>query len=136
MDAFRAQFSDYRVKLGIGVALAQKLRKDADLTAAIRGKLTEQDLTQLLAAAADADRTVRTYATEALVGLADPRTTKIVFNKLIKTANENSLYNYLLSARPGWASLSETEKKDFLRTLDEIKSQASDRTKELIAQYK
>jgi hypothetical protein len=118
LNAFKMEFSDYRVKLGVGVALSQKIRIEPGLSKAIADKLTDDDLYQLLTAAGDSDRTVRAYATEFLSNLDDPRLTKMAIGRVATTTDENARYNWLLSAEGGWAKLPDADKKALLPSLD------------------
>ena len=136
-DAFKKEFGDYRVKLGVGVALSQRIRIEPGVSQAIAEKLTDDDLNQLLSAAGDPDRTVRAYATEFLSGLDDPRLTKLAINRAATTTDENARYNWLLSASRGWVKLPDADKKALLPSLASARRQtSSDKTKAVIDKLK
>ena len=137
MSAFKEEYSDYKVKLGVSVALSQKIRADPGLSKAISDKLSVDDVDRLLNAAGDPDRTIRTYAADFLSGLADPRVTKMAINRAATMSDESIRYNWLLSAQGGWEKLSDTDKKALLPLLVGAKSQtSSDKTKRLIEKLK
>lgn len=137
MNAFNKQFDDYRIRLGVGVALSYKIRKEPNVSNLISDKLTESDLNRLLSAAADSDRTVRIYATDFLTALGDPRATKLAIDRAAKTKNEDTQYFWLLAAQSGWRRLSEPEKTNFLQLFyDTTKFQTNNRSRELIAKMR
>jgi hypothetical protein len=131
IEEFRKEYDDYRVRLGICVALTQMLRADKGKAALVSGKLSEDDLRFLIRAAADSDRTVRIYATEFLFDLGDPRVSKMAITDAATTTDDNARYNWLFIAQDGWRKLSAAEKNELAKHLAKAKQQSGPRTLEL-----
>ncbi|MBV9221149.1 MAG: hypothetical protein JOY94_17145 [Methylobacteriaceae bacterium] len=131
MDAFREQYSDYRIRLGVCVALTQRLRADKGQAAAVSEKLTLDDLNRLIDAAGDPDRTIRIYATEFLFDLGDTRAAKLAIGRAATTTDENARYDWLFAAQEGWRKLPNSEKKSLADPLAQAKQKAGDRTLQL-----
>lgn len=136
MQAFREQYGDYQVKLGICVALAQMLRADKSRGPAIAGKLSDEDFDRLLDAAGDPDRTVRVYATEFLFDLSEKRVTKLAIARAATTDNEDARYNWLFVSQGGWLILSDSEKKALADLLNQAKQKAGAKTLPLFNKLK
>lgn len=128
MEAFRHEWTNYQVKLGVCVALAQMLRADKSRGPAISGKLSEDDLNSLLDAAGDPDRTVRVYATEFLFDLGDTRTTKLAIRRAATTTDDNARYNWLFVAQDGWRKLTGADKTALADSLNEAKRRSGTNT--------
>lgn len=131
MQACREQFRDYRVKLGICVALTEMLRADKKRAPDLRARLTNDDIAHLVSAAGDSDRTVRVYATEFLVDLGDRRATTLAIHQAATTSDDNARYNWLLVAQAAWAELDKAEKKDLADVLAPAKQTSGPKTKGL-----
>ena len=136
MQAFREQVGDYQVKLGICVALTQMLRADKKRAPDISRLLTEDDVTRLIDAAGDPDRTVRVYATEFLFDLGDPRATKLAIRRAAATSDDNARYNWLLVAQAAWFKLTDAEKRALADALDQAKQQSGSKTRALFDKLK
>lgn len=128
MQAFRAQYGNYQVKLGICVALAQMLRADKSRGPAIAAKLTDEDFNRLLDAAGDPDRPVRVYATEFLFDLSEKRVAKLAIARAATTDNEDARYNWLFVSQGGWLLLSDSEKRALGDLLNQAKQKAGAKT--------
>jgi hypothetical protein len=135
LDSFAAQYKDYRVKLGICVALAEMLRMDKGKGASIRGLLTDADRDQLLDAAGDPDRTVRIYATEFLFDLGDLKTATLAIQRAATTDNDTARYQWLFQAQSGWLKLSKEQREQLQPLLDQIKSRTSGKTLTLLGKF-
>ncbi|MBH1970807.1 DUF308 domain-containing protein [Moraxellaceae bacterium AER2_44_116] len=85
----------YSARLGVVVSLTEMLRVNKKYRTEIIKKITENDLSQLVSASIDDDRTIRIYASEFLYDLGDPRILPIALNKF-STASDNGKYNLLL----------------------------------------
>ena len=131
METLRRETSNYRVKLGICVALAEMLRAHKKEAAEISSKLTLDDLNMILDAAGDPDRTVRVYATEFLFDLGDTRTTKLAIPRAAGTSDDNARYNWLLVSQEGWRKLSPEEKAALSAQLNMAKKGSGKKTLQL-----
>jgi len=131
MQTFREEFSNYQVKLGICVALAEMLRADKSRADAISAKLTDDDLNRLLDAAGDPDRTVRVYAGEFLFDLGSTRTTKLAIPRAAVTSDDNARYDWLFVSQDGWRKLSPKDKAALAGPLDRAKRESGQRTLQL-----
>jgi hypothetical protein len=135
MQAFREQFGDYRVKLGICVALTEMLRADKKRASALRSRLTDDDIAPLVSAAGDSDRTVRVYATEFLVDLGDRRSTTLAIQQAAATSDDNARYNWLLVGQSAWGELEKAEKKDLADILAQARQKSGPKTKALFDKF-
>ncbi|XPS90058.1 uncharacterized protein Dvar_80770 [Desulfosarcina variabilis str. Montpellier] len=131
MNTLRREISNYRVKLGVCVALAQMLRSDKTKAETISSKLTVNDINLLLDAAGDSDRTVRVYASEFLFDLGDMRTTKLAIPRAARTKDDNARYNWLFVSQEGWNKLSSEEKAELVAPLNEAKQDSGPKTLQL-----
>jgi len=142
MRAFREQFSNYQMRLGICVALAQMLRGDKKKGPAISAQLDHEDRIRLpdrnllLDAAGDQDRTVRVYATEFLFDLADAQVAKLAISRAADTDNDDARYNWLFVAQGGWLQLSAADRRSLEGPLNKVKDRAGAKTKALAEQFK
>jgi len=131
MERLRRDGWDYRVKLGICVALTGILRADKSRSQAVSSKLTDDDLDLLLDIAGDPDRTVRIYASEFLFDLGDTRVTKLAIPRAARTSDDNARYNLLLISQDGWRKLSSQEKAALAVPLNEAKAHSGEKTLKL-----
>jgi hypothetical protein len=131
MKTLGQEASNYRVKLGICVALAEMLRANKSQADAISSKLTEVDLNLILDAAGDPDRTVRVYAAEFLFDLGDTRTPKLAISRAAGTSDDNARYNWLLVSQTSWHKLSPAEKAALSTPLNEAKRRSGPKTLQL-----
>jgi hypothetical protein len=134
MDNLRARSADYRVRLGIIVALTDMLRRDKSQNTAIAGKLTDADRNLLLDAAADPDRTLRVYATEFLFDLGDPRVTELALGRAAGAADQSAQYNWVFAAQDGWRKLSSEQRNNLQNAIGAIQGGA--KTEALLSQFK
>lgn len=121
MQTFREQYNDYRIRLGVTVALTQMLRLDKSKNRAISEKLVEPDVALLVDAVGDPDRTVRVYATEFLFDLGDPRASQMAIRRAASTKDESARYNWLFAAQDGWRKLPASDKAELAPVLSDIK---------------
>jgi hypothetical protein len=126
MQALERQAGDYRAKLGICAGMVQMLRADPGRGSAVARKLTNGHIDRLIGLAGDPDRTVRVYATEVLVALADQRASAQAVRSAATTTDDNARYNYLLVAQAGWPRLTAPEKQQLAGSLDQAR-RASER---------
>jgi len=131
MKAFGEKYGDYRVRLGICVALTQMLRADKKRADAIFKQLKEPDIDRLLDAASDSDRTVRVYATEFLFDLGNKLITNKAIPRAAQTNDEVARYQWLFAAQGGWGDLSKNEKADLAPLLQQAKDKSTAKTKPL-----
>jgi hypothetical protein len=134
MARWRNQPVDYRVRLGVSVALTEMLRRDKSQNTAVAAKLTDDDRNLLLDAAGDPDRTIRVYATEFLFDLGDPRVTQLALARAANTPNDTAKYNWLFAAQDGWRRLSATDKSALGATIGQITG--GQKTMEILSTYK
>ena len=99
-------------------------------------KLTNEHLGRLIGLAGDSDRTVRVYATELLVGLADQRASAQAIRSAATTTDDNARYNFLLVAQAGWPRLSAPEKQQLAGSLDQARRASGAKTRPLIDKLK
>lgn len=132
MTAFREQFADYRVRLGVCVALAQMLRADIKRSGEISNKLTEDDRNRLLDASADSDRTVRVYAAEFLFDLGDPTIARLAINRAATGSDDTARYNFLVAAQGGWRKLSAADKALLRTPMDQARQLSGPQTRTLL----
>ena len=121
MQTFREQYKDYRIRLGVTVALTQMLRADKSKNRAISEKLVEPDVALLVDAVGDPDRTVRVYATEFLFDLGDPRATQMAIRRAASTKDDSARYNWLFAAQDGWRKVPAADKSALAPVLSDIK---------------
>jgi len=136
MQAFGRQPGDYRLKLGVCVAITQMLRADKKRAPSISRRLTEDDVARLVDVAADPDRTVRVYATEFLVDLGDPRATSLAIQRAAATKNDDARYNWLLVAQAGWPRLTNAEKQALTTPLERARQSSGPKTRALFEKLK
>lgn len=136
MSALTANIDDYRIKLGISVALAEMLRQDIGRKDDLSNVLTYQDIGTLLDLAGDPDRTVRIYATEFLFDLQNPTVAQMAIERAAETDDVAARYQWLFAAQGGWPYLTEDDKALLESSLDAVATAAreasSNRTLELI----
>ncbi len=94
MEHWEAQPDNYRVALGISVALTEFLRNHKRDRKAVSALLTEAHLRLLAAAAGDADRSLRIYASEFLYDLGDKRVVPIA-TALFPRASDDGRYQLI-----------------------------------------
>ncbi len=135
METLHREGTNYQVKLGICVALAEMLRQDKSRAAGISAGLKERDLNKLLDAAGDRDRTVRVYAAEFLFDLGDPRMPKLAIPRAASTGDENGRYNWLLVSQDGWRKLSPKEKHVLAAPLQRAKDRSGKKTQRLFDKF-
>jgi hypothetical protein len=136
MQAFGRQLGDYRVKLGVCVAIAQMLRADKKKAPSISSRLTDDDVARLVDLAGDPDRTVRVYVTEFLVNLGDPRTASPAIRQAAATKDDNARYNWLLVAQAAWPKLTTAEKRALATALDRARESSGAKTRPLFEKLK
>lgn len=132
MSALRAEAKNYRVKLGIAVALSEMLRQDRSRSSAISEQLSNSDLDFLLTLTGDPDRTVRIYATQFLSDLGDPRLAKIGTDKALAESDSKAVHNQLLTIQQSIEKVPASDREAINRSLDNIKSKTDPETKLLI----
>jgi hypothetical protein len=131
MQTFATQLSDYRVKLGVCVAMTQMLRRDTKIAPAIVKLLTNDDVARLVDVTGDPDPTVRVYATEFLVALRDSRATNLAIRRAASTQDDNARYNWLLVTQAGWPTLTAAEKQTLAPQVQQTRQSAGLKTKAL-----
>jgi hypothetical protein len=136
MQELRKNYKDYRVRLGICVALAQSIRDDKFKADSITKQFTDADLDLLLDAAGDPDRTVRVYATEFLLDLGSPRSAMLAIRRASNTDNAVARYNWIFSAQEGWRKLPTSTKKELVVALEIAARQSGEQTRALINKFK
>lgn len=111
LQAMRENADNYRVLLGVSVALTEMLRQNKAEAPRIADIITapgDRDL--LLNAAGHPDRTLRIYASEFLYDLGDPDISRKALAKAAQTTDENARYQWLLVAQGGWGKLKPEQK--------------------------
>jgi hypothetical protein len=136
MQTFREQSSDYRVKLGVCVVLAELLRADKTLAPKITKLLSKDDVALVVDAVGDPDRTVRVYAAEFLVGLRDSRATMLAVERAAVATSDNTRYNWLLVAQAGWSNLTDQQKGGLREPLHKAQQQSGPKTTVLFDKLK
>lgn len=135
LDNTRNNFEDYRIRLGVSVALAQMLRNNKNQARLVASQLKPEDLNLLLDAAGDQDRTVRAYATEFLFDLGDPVAAKLAIQRASSSDDPRARYNWLFTAQDGWQQLSADERKTLVPVLDSISSGSGQQTQDLVGKF-
>ncbi|MBM3619179.1 MAG: hypothetical protein FJX20_00680 [Alphaproteobacteria bacterium] len=111
MKAFHAAGADdYRMRLGIVVALTQALRIDKGRARAMSERLTRTDLLALLKLVEHPDRTMRLYATEFLFDLGDARTVMPALDMARATTSDDTRYNLVLIVSNAYRALPAAER--------------------------
>jgi hypothetical protein len=136
MQAFARQGGDYRVKLGVCAALSQMLRRDHYLAPALAKQLGVDDIGRFLDAAGDRDATVRSYATEFLVALRDPRASSLAISRAGATKDDSARYNWLLVAQSAWAQIPSDEKRALSPMIQQARQAAGSKTKPMLDKLK
>jgi HEAT repeat protein len=118
-DALRGSTPDtlYRVRLGVFYALAGMLRKNPSSDTAIAAAMTDDDIRQLAAGAADEDKTTRVYATEALYLLKDPRAAEPLVGVAQSHPDPNGVYNSVLALKGVYPQLSPDQQSRVMQRL-------------------
>jgi predicted chitinase len=101
---------NYRVRLGVAVALTEYLRANKVTRASAAERLSDGDLSLLLAAADDSDRTLRIYATEFLMDLGSPRIVPLIHDRF-ESASDDGKFNYVVALSDTFESLSPEQKQ-------------------------
>ena len=128
------RFDSYRIKLGVVVGLTEMLRAEKTLAPRLSEALNDGDISLLVAAAGDPDRTVRIYATEFLYDLGDPRAVAPSLDLADRVGDENARYNLLFLTQGGVQRLPQAEKPEIGRQLEAISEGAGPDTRQLIQQ--
>lgn len=134
MRELHDRFDNYRVRLGIVIALTELLREDKSVAPSISDMLSTPDLELLVMAAGDPDRTVRIYATEFLYDLGDPRAVVPAVTMAAETSNQDARYNLLFLTQGGIDKLPSDEKTAVYKELRTIARGSGGDTRHLIAQ--
>jgi hypothetical protein len=100
---------NYRVRLGVAVALTEYLRTNKTTRASAAERLSDSDLGLLLAAANDPDRTLRIYATEFLMDLGSPRIVPLIRDRF-EAASDDGKFNFIVAISDTLGSLSAEQK--------------------------
>ena len=107
---------NYRVRLGVSVALAEFLRDHKDQRKAVAATITDPQMELLTAAAGDPDRTIRIYASEFLYDLGDKRVIPIA-QRLFDQASDDGKYNLIVVLQGAIPDLAPAEKQALTGTL-------------------
>jgi hypothetical protein len=131
MDRWAKYSANYRIRLGVSVALAGFLREKPDSRGAVSVLLTEQDFHLLTAAVIDADRTLRVYATEFFYDLKDARLLAVA-KGAFRGASDEGKYNLVVALKGTVPALSNDLKIDLKATLDTWRPGVGAKTQALI----
>jgi len=136
----RTNARNYRVSLGICVALTEMLRQDKALGAQIR--LEAPDIELFLDFATHNDRTLRIYAGEFLYDLGSPEVTRAALRRAAALgpdpALDNARFNLVFVAQDGWRKLDDRSKQELMPFVDLIirNSAGKEKTLEMITTLK
>jgi hypothetical protein len=136
MQAFARQVGDYRVKLGVCAAMSQMLRRNKSSASEISRRLRMDDIGRFLDAAGDRDATIRSYATEFLIALRDPRASSLAVSRAAATKDDNARYNWLLVAQSAWTQIPAAEKRALSPQIQQVREAAGPKTKPLVEKLK
>ena len=108
--------TNYRVRLGASVSLAEFLRSNKGQRTVVSSKLTDRHLELLTQAAGDPDRTIRIYASEFLYTLGDRRALPAV-QRVFPQTTEDGKYNLVVVLKGVSPVLSTTERSSMNESL-------------------
>jgi hypothetical protein len=142
LDHALSNRGNYRIELGVSVALTEVLRRDK--TKANQIKLSPADIEMLLDFAGSGDRTLRIYAGEFLYDLANPDVARRALERasalpiVTDAETKNIRYNYLLVSQGGWAALPPADREQLAPALAAIGAAVADlpKTNELLQNLK
>lgn len=117
MEAFRSAPENYRIKLGILVALDDMIRRASDQRTKISAALKAEDFPLLVAAASDDDKTIRLQAADFLYVLQDPRAVPASIEAARETTDSNKATNQILIIQQSAKQLSSESKANVLHDL-------------------
>jgi hypothetical protein len=133
MQELRENQGEYRIRLGILVALADMLRKDKKAAPEVSHQLTSEDLQLIVKALNDPDRTIRVYAGEFLYDLGDPRVVPLALAAARdEQTTPDGLYLDLFVIKGAYRRLSPSEQKETWEALQAIRPNAGAKAQELI----
>lgn len=132
MDYWQSRPDSYPVKLGVSTALTEFLRGRKGDRRAIAALLTDSHLRLLAAAAGDADRNLRIYASEFLYDLGDERVVPIAA-ALFQGASDDGRYNLIVVIRGAVPELDAGERQALAETLRPWQGMVGPNTQKLIA---
>jgi hypothetical protein len=125
-DHLVANDGNYRIELGCVVGLAQMMRSgkggnEPDL----RARLTDQHIAVLVGAAGDADQTMRIYASEFLVDLADPRAVMPALDLAVATGDQDARLSLLFVVARGITLLDQGGRRAAVEKLRALRPRAN-----------
>lgn len=124
-DHLVANDGNYRVELGCVVALSQMLRSGKDRASDIRTRLTDQHIAALVGTAGDADQTMRIYAAEFLVDLADARSVMLALDLAAATEDQDARIGLLIVVARNIILLDENGRRTAVEKLLALKPRSS-----------
>jgi hypothetical protein len=130
LEKLRSSSQEYRVRLGLVVALTEMMREHKDQREQIASKISLGDLGLLVDAAIDDDRTIRVYASEFLYDLGDPRIVDEVKRKFPK-AGDDGRYNLLLTLKGAVPYLNVPQKTSVAKYAASLKPEVGPETNKL-----
>ncbi|MBK8456038.1 MAG: hypothetical protein IPL47_02085 [Phyllobacteriaceae bacterium] len=114
--------NNYRLKLGVAVALTEMLRRDKGLRDDIAKAMTSADKALLVDFIGQGDRTLRIYATEFLFDLADAEAAGVALQRAAAANDEEALFSWLFSAQDGWARMTADQRAALNPTLAQLRA--------------
>jgi hypothetical protein len=120
MEAYAADFGTYRIRLGVLAGITEMLRNPDVDSSAVADRLTSEQLWWIVRAVYDPDKTVRSYATEALVRLANPQAIEPLLAAIEKSEDPNGTYNSILVLKSLYPDLPEDGQKQLISQLEAV----------------
>lgn len=133
-----SQNAEYRLKLGIAVALTEMLRQDKSLAGAV-GKAISLDAMAVIAAMiGEGDRTLRITVTEFLFDLGSPDGTRASLGNAARSADDEAVFSWLFAGQGGWLKMAAAEKAALQGNLAAIRANSAGKPKisALLATYR
>jgi hypothetical protein len=112
--------NQYRMKLGVSIALTELLRRDKNLRD--RMKFEPEDLNLLLEFASSDERNLRIYSGEFLYDLENPDVAKLALNLAQTTQDDDARYNLIFISQGGWLKFTPEIKNAYSSNIDQLKS--------------
>lgn len=131
LDRLVAGRPNYRIRVGIIVAMTEMLRQNKGDRAKVSDLMTQDDLNAFVDASGDKDRTIRVYASEFLYDLGDVRVIDPIFDRFTAT-DDTGKYNLLVALQGIYPALDAKDRDVVGRKLADIRGTVGPRTQELI----
>jgi hypothetical protein len=122
-ERLAANKDQYRMKLGVSIALTELLRRDKNLRD--RMKFQPDDFKLLLEFASSDERNLRIYSGEFLYDLENPDVAKLALPLAEHLKDDEARYNLIYVSQGGWLKLPEDTKNNYAANIDKLKLTAT-----------